>query len=152
MGADFSQPQYKNLLISLMPGSMDASPSGNTVLYMSTVMYVDSGECQRGGLSGKGGTCPNYQKIVFTRQIPVGNTQVSPSAFGTPGCPKSNGYTCTQAYYLTNPNAVANGFSNVINLTSSAQFAYMSEMYTQSSDLVIYSSLGTPAVYARSIF
>lgn len=157
MGTDFSQPQYQNLLRSLMPSSMSATASGNTVLYMSTIMYVDSTACTNGGLTA-GQDCPNYQKTVFIQQIPVGNTSLRASTFGSPACPASNGYNCTQSYSLTNSAAIAQGFLSVVPLgqvsqtTGSTQFAYVSEMYVNSTDLTFFSSLGTDGEYARSVF
>src|SRR5947209_10599871 len=127
LGTDFSQLPLQNLLRSLMSASMDASTSGNTVVYLSTLTYVDAAACAAQNLTT--GKCPNYGRVVFTRQIPVGNTSVLTSHFGSPACPASSSYNCTQAYYVTNSLAVAHGFG--IPLANSAQFAYVAEMYVQ---------------------
>src|SRR5947209_17976176 len=41
MGTDFTQSANQNLLSSLIPAIMDPTSSGNTVIYLSTVTYVD---------------------------------------------------------------------------------------------------------------
>lgn len=152
MGTDFSQTANQNLLMSLMPSSISTTSGGNSVIYMSTVTYVDASACTSGGLSANTSSCPNLGQAVFARQIPLGNTSLKSSYFGTPACPSSNSYNCTQSYQLTNSGAIATGFLNVIPLTSSTQFAYMAEMYVYSSDLTFFSSLGPDSEYARSIF
>src|SRR5947209_691945 len=143
LGTDFSQTQYQNLLKSLMPASMDASSSGNTIVYLSTITYLDASSCASQNLTTA--NCPNYGKVVLTRQIPIGNTSVMASHFGTPACPASSAYNCTQNYYVTNSLAVAHGFG--IPLANSTQFAYVSEMFVQSRDLSFFQSLGTSGEY-----
>ena len=152
LGTDFAQPQYQALLRTLMPGSMNATSGGNTAVYISTVTYVDANACTAGGLSANTASCPNLGQAVFSRQIPLGNTSLRASSFGTPACPAASNYTCSTSYELTNSGAIAQGFLNVIPLTSSSQYAYMSEMFVRSADLSFFSSLGTTGEYARSIF
>lgn len=158
MGTDFSQSQNQNLLFSLMPNSLSATSGGNTVFYLSTVTYVDSTACTNGGLSANTTSCPNLGQAVFARQIPIGNASLSASSFGTPSCPSSSGYICSQSYQLTNTAARANGFLKVIPLdqidtaTGSTPFAYMSEMYVLSTDLRFFQSMGPGTEYARAIF
>jgi hypothetical protein len=147
-GTDFSLPMYQNLLAALMPNSFSVTSSGNTVVYLETLTYVDSAACS--GVSN----CNNLGKIVFTRAIPVGNSSLRTSNFGNPlSCPNmTSNYTIPSSVYLTNSCAVATGFSSLIPLTASTQFAYMSEMFVRSSDYSVWSYLGTAGAYARSIF
>jgi hypothetical protein len=147
-GTDFSLPMYQNLLATLMPNSFSLTSSGNTVVYLETLTYVDSAACS--GVSN----CTNQGKIVFTRAIPVGNSTLRKSNFGNPtSCPNMNAnYSIPASVYLTNSCAVATGFSSLIPISASTQFAFMSEMFVRSSDYSIWSYLGPAGAYARSIF
>ncbi|MDQ2774326.1 MAG: pilus assembly protein [Acidobacteriota bacterium] len=157
-GTDFSQPEPRALLTSLAPANFrmspaTASPAGNTVLYLSTVLYVDDSVCPK-GVQRDGSKCPNYKTVVFTRQIPVGNTSLHKGNFGGPNAPGAVDASYNVLHPLTDPNAVATGFPSAMLTTAaiSSNSAYMSEMYVNSPDLSFWSYLGTPGEYARSIF
>jgi hypothetical protein len=149
-GTDFSQPGPLALLTSLSPGNFKMTASGNTVLYLSTVIYVDNSYCP----NGLQPNCTNYQKVVFTRQIPIGNTALHKSNFGGASAPGAMDGSYKVLNPLTDPNAIASGFPSAMLTTgaSSSNMAYMSEMYVNSSDLSIWSYLGTAGEYASSIF
>lgn len=157
-GVDFSQIGYKNLLASLAQGlSIDPTGTGGRgVVILSTVTYVDATQCQAGGYPV---TCPNRGQIVFTRRIVVGKSSLHSSAFGTPnaslidsaGNIRAGNNTGTSGY-LNDSSTIANGFSGVLSLTSGQQYAYISELFVQSSDYDWWSFLGPLQVSARSIF
>lgn len=146
-GGDFTQSIYQNLLGTLMPSSFTLTATGNTVVYVETVAYIDSGAC------GKTSPCNNLGKNVFTKVVGLGNTGLRTSNFGNPlGCPSINSDgTIPSSVYLTNSCAVATNFSSVIPLTSS-QYAFMSEMFVSSNTYNIWGFLGSSGAYARSIF
>jgi len=154
-GKDFTQPTYQNLLVSLAKGLNMTTTSGNGVVILSTVTYIDTTQCKAGGYSS---TCPNYQKLVFTRRVVVGNSSLHLSTFGTPnagfldgsGNVRSGDNNGTQGY-LNDASAIASGFSNVVAL-SAGQYSYVSEMFVQSPDYDWWSFLGSMGVSARSIF
>ncbi len=158
-GIDFSQAVYQNLLVSLASGLNMTSTGGNGVVVLSTLTYIDDAQCQSGGYA-PGGTCPNYQKVVITRRVWVGNSGLHTSSFGTllpnsalldaAGNVTLGTNTGTRGY-LNDPSTVATGFSSVIPLVS-GQLSYVSEMYIKSPDLDWWAFLGNMDVSARSIF
>ena len=153
-GTDFSLPIYQTLLANLAPANFTMTSSGNTVLYLSTVHYVDDSDCPN-GKQPNSSSCPNYQKVVFVRQIPIGNTSLRKSDFGGTYAPGAMDSSYNVLNPLTDPNALATGFSSAmltVPNSSNSNNAYMSEMYVQSSDLNFWSYLGTPGQYARFIF
>jgi hypothetical protein len=149
-GTDFSQPAPVALLASLAPGNFKMTASGNTVLYLSTVVYVDKSVCP----NGLQPNCTNYGMVVFTRQIPIGNTSLRKSNFGGANAPGAVDGSYNVLHPYTDANAVASGFPSAMLTTgaSSSNMAYVSEMYVNSSDLSIWSYLGTPGQYSQSIF
>ncbi len=151
--ADFTSPSYQNLLNQLMPAAFHPTSSGNTILYFSTITYIDANACISGGLQADTVNCPNLGKAVFINQTPYGNTGLRRSDFGTPS-PSilDSSYNIASKNYLKDPTAVANKFLNVISLSSSSQFAYLAEMYVNSSDLNVSNFLGTTGEYSRSVF
>jgi hypothetical protein len=140
-GISFSQTSNQYLLASLAPGlSIDPTgQSGASVVILSTVNYIDTAECQSGGYAS---TCPNYGLIVFTNQTVVGKAAIHASAFGTPttdstgtgnvppGSPSTSGY-------LNQASAVVKNFPGISLSTGATgqQYAYISELYSQSSTL-----------------
>lgn len=151
-GLDLSQSTYQNLLVDLAIGLNMTTTGGNGVVILSTVMYVDATACTAGGYSANSSSCPNYQNIVFTKRIVVGNSSLHTSNLGTPNSAEmdSSGSVSVSGYLTDTSNRVA-GFSNIIPLTS-GEFAYVSEMFVTSPDTTWWTPLGTPSISARSIF
>lgn len=82
-GINFTQSSNQYLLASFAP-SLNVDPTGaggTSVVILSTVNYIGTADCQAGGYAS---TCPNYQKIVFTSQMVVGNRSLHASSYGTP--------------------------------------------------------------------
>lgn len=88
-GLNFSQPGNKTILADL--GSeigLRTDGTGNAVLILSTVTYVDKGLCQSAGKSlDPGGNpidCNNWKTWVFTERVVVGNSAIRTSNLGSP--------------------------------------------------------------------
>jgi len=147
-GVDFSQSTYQNLLLDLASGLNMTATGGNGVVILSTITYVDSAACTAAGYSANLASCPNLGSAVFTRRIIVGNAALHASAFGTPNSADmdSSGNITSQGYLTHTADRATNFSPGVLSLTSSSEYAYVSEMWVQSP---IYS--GSVAA-ARSIF
>lgn len=147
-GIDFTQSANQNLLVGLAQGlDLSASGGGDAEVVFSTLTYIDETACQAGGLSDS--QCTNLNQIVVIKRVVVGNSSAFTTSFGAPKSLDSEGNVQN---YLTDTNARATGFSNLLSLSSSSQYAFMAEMYVTSPGYDFWSYLGTPAAYARSIF
>jgi hypothetical protein len=151
-GVDFSLPANQNLLVNIARGLSFQTSSGNGVVILSTLTYVDSNDCIAGGYQPNGSSCANFNHTVITRRIVVGNASVKASSFGTPNASliDSSG-NVSPAGYLNNTSTRADGFASLVALTS-GQYSYLSEMYVDTPDLSWWSYLGATGVSARSIF
>ncbi len=149
-GIDFSQPNYKALLQSLTPGTIQITGTGNTLVYLSTIIYVDANQCVAGGYSS--GVCPNLGKAVFSRQLPVGNVALGfASKMGTPTGLMDANYNVSAANYARQAAAIANGFPSAIQLSSNSSLAYVGEVYVHSPDYNFWNLVPTDE-YSYSIF
>lgn len=88
-GMDFSQPGNLTVLADLGSGigMSSTAGSGNAVVVLSSVLYVDKGVCAGFGLVDASGNplgCTNYQKWVFTQRLTVGNSSIHYSNLGSP--------------------------------------------------------------------
>lgn len=88
-GMDFSQPGNLTILVDLGSGvgMSSTAGSGNAVVVLSTVKYVDKGVCAGFGLVDTNGNpvgCTNYQKWVFTQRLTIGNGTLHSSNLGSP--------------------------------------------------------------------
>ena len=86
---DFSQPGNKTILVNVSEnlGLSSTAGSGNAVVVLSQVMYVDQGVCSGFGLVDSHGNpsgCTNYQKWVFTQRLTIGNSSLHTSNLGSP--------------------------------------------------------------------
>lgn len=86
---DFSQPGNLTILTTIGSGLglSSTAGSGNAVVVLSSVMYVDQGVCSGFGLvdgTGKPLGCTNYQSWVFTRRLTIGNSSLHTSDMGSP--------------------------------------------------------------------
>jgi hypothetical protein len=88
-GLEFWQPGNKVILATLGADlGLKTDGTGNAVLILSTVVYVDKGVCVLGGklldASGNPINCPNYRQWVFTQRLLVGNPSYRTSNLGSP--------------------------------------------------------------------
>jgi len=86
---DFGQPGNLTILTDLGSGvgMSSTAGSGNAVVVLSTVLYVDKGVCAGFSLVDGGGNplgCTNYQKWVFTQRVTIGNGSIHTSNLGAP--------------------------------------------------------------------
>jgi hypothetical protein len=140
-GVDFGQVGNKKLLeaVGSGVGLSATSGSGNAVVILSVVTYIDKGMCASDGKvdgSGNPSGCTNYQKWVFTQRVVIGNSGVRTSNFGTPpsGILDSAGKVSLDSQ-VTNAADVAyfvgiNPYSNVNNTVAglpSGQVIYLAE-------------------------
>ncbi len=149
-GTDFSQPAYKNLLVSLATGLNMKTTGGNGVIIFSTITFVDQASCDAANLTSG---CSNLDKAVFVRRIVIGDANLHTSAFGTPApnIVDSSG-NINNIDYLKNASVVAENFKDVIGLKSSTQFAFVAEMWVNSPDYNWWSGFGNSGASARAIF
>ncbi len=146
-GVDFTQTSYQTELFKIAQGLNITASGGNGVIILSTVTYIDSNACARGGYSNA--NCTNLNQNVFTNQVVIGNSALRASAFGTPPVDSSNSDNVTQTNYLTNTSARST-FS-IIPLAAN-QYAYVGETYFSTPDLSWWGTLGTTGISARFIF
>jgi len=88
-GLDFSQPGNKTILADLGADiGLSINGTGNSVLILSTVTYVDKGLCQSGGHDLDAGgdpiDCTNWKNWVFTQRVVIGNASIRTSNLGSP--------------------------------------------------------------------
>jgi hypothetical protein len=156
-GVDFTTAGGNSEAVSLA-GQFGLTSSGQAALIFSTITLASTGTCQ--AYNGTN-SCTNLGKAIFTQQVGIGNVTANASAFGTPtssgSLPATSGVT---GNYSTNVSttaqanstwAVANGFSNVLTLTS-GQIVFVVEMYDNTPALSVGGITGKPLVYSRAIF
>ena len=149
---DFTQAQNAALLVRIGQDLGLQSPGGNGVVVMSRVYHVTSADCLSGGYSATG--CPNYDQVVFSQRVSVGNTTSGffTSAFGTPASSivRSDG-TIALSDYVSNTSARVSNATALPTLAA-GEVAYISEAYfiTPSLDLPGYRT--NTNLYQRNIF
>ncbi len=141
-----------------LAGNFGLTSTGSSVIIFSTVTIETAAAC----LSATGSSnCANLNKPVFVEQIAVGNAGANSSYFGTPtsngSLPSTTGVSNDYSTTVSDTNkatqswAVANNFANVLTLNS-GEFAYVAEMYNNTTGLSVSGLTGAPQVYSRAIF
>jgi hypothetical protein len=169
-GFDFSQPGNKSLLASLGAGmGLSATAgSGNAVVVLSSVKYVDKGVCAGFGLVDKNGNpsnCTNYQSWVFVQRLIIGNQNLYASSLGAPittgktpvTLDSTTGQVSPASQEATNPSDVAvfsglNPFVVAGNLDQlpSGQVIFIGEAAAKGFVMPPYSSGGV--MYSYTMF
>ena len=97
-GVAFWQPGNQTTLATL--GSdigLHTDGTGNAVLILSTVTYIDAGMCLTGGhgvdINGIPINCPNYMQWVFSQRLVIGNAGIRTSNLGSPLTSGADGVT-----------------------------------------------------------
>jgi len=138
-GIDFTLLGNQQVLVAIA-GSLGLSTtlgSGNAVVILSTVRYVDVSACAQAGKVDSNGNpsgCTNYQQWVIAERLVTGNNTLFTSRLGTPSSSiiTSNG-TITITNQVTNTTDVATitGFNPWNSTTStglpSGQVVYVAE-------------------------
>jgi len=169
-GSDFSQPGYQTLLAGLGSniGLSTTAGTGNAVVILSEVLYVDQGICASDGKVDAGGHplgCTNYQQWVFALRLTIGNSALKSSIFGsplttghTPVTIATNG-TISLNDQVTNGGDVAtfavgiNPYHNVAGVVSglpSGQVIYISETAAKGFTMPPFAS--SPLMYSYNMF
>lgn len=124
-------------LTATAPSITGTAGSGNSVVILSTVRYVDVSACSLAGkvdTHGNPSGCTNYQRWVFAERLVIGNSTLRTSNLGTPASSivTSNG-SIAITDQVTNTTDVANvsGFNPWSSVSStglpSGQIVYVSE-------------------------
>jgi hypothetical protein len=127
--------------------------SGNGYVVLSEVMYVGNGSCSA---LPAGTVCTNQNKYVFLQRLDFGNKSLQingatvATALGSPTATvNTSGYVQN---YLTDPGAVAAGFSNFWQTQfTDGQVAYVVETWFASPDLS-FSAYPGGGIYSRTFF
>jgi hypothetical protein len=147
-GLDFAQVGNKTILADLGADiGLQSNGTGNSVLILSTVTYVDKGLCQSAGHSvdpsGNPIGCTNWKYWVFTQRVTVGNAAIRTSNLGSPLLsgtghvsvdPDTGKYTLTDQTDNSNDRATfvqGNPFVNMsgaLNTLPSGQELYVTEV------------------------
>jgi hypothetical protein len=124
-GVDFSQLSNQTILATIGSGTglSTTAGSGNAVVILSGVTYIDKAMCLSAGLAvdtnGDPIGCTNLGSWVFTQRLVIGKSSVHASNFGSPAVGGSTGVT---------PNAT----TGVISLSDQA---------TKSGDVATFSGV-----------
>ena len=162
-GADFSASGNQEILTNI-GSSLNLSAtagSGNAVVILSELTYVDNNVCATGGAVDSHGNptgCTNLGKWVFTKRLTIGNSSIRTSAIGTPsGVTLASNGSIAASQYVTVAGAVAqfssiNPYSNVSGTVTglpSGQVLYMAEASGTGYSLAPY---GVRSTYAFGLF
>jgi hypothetical protein len=153
-GVDMSQTTSQTLVATQLAQGLGMTTTGGTgVIYLSTITYIDAAACTTNGLAGDSSHCPNINQMVVVKRITIGNSSVQSSGLAMPSASiiTSSG-NIGSADYLTNSSCRAPNFSNVIPMTVSGQYAYVSEMFIQSPDAALWTLFKSSMISARSVF
>jgi hypothetical protein len=133
-GLDFSQPG--NLVTLKRLGAeigLNTDGTGNAVVVLSTLTYVDKGACQLAGkaldVNGNPINCPNYKQWVFAQRLVIGKTSIHTSNLGSP--------------LLSGPGAVSTYNSTTGKIDSSDQINNTNDVATFASGTPFVSSPGS---------
>ena len=160
---DFSDAANQKIIGRLAYGMGMASDSSGTInadghglVIFSQIMMIGDVECANAGYTSTG-SCPNYNKLVITSRVVVGNTTLRSSTFGTPSPTIVTGNGSITMYnYCTSASTVVPGgtYADKLNLQA-GQFSYVSEAYFISPELAGFNwtgSTGVNATYAYNFF
>lgn len=170
-GTDFSQPGNKSVLATIGSnvGLSATAGSGNSVLILSTVTYVDKAMCAAAGkvdASGNPLGCTNYTKWVFTQRVTIGKSSIRSSSFGSPSSSGAGSVTVDSTTgkislndQVTGAGDVAtfavgiNPYANVAGVVSglpSGQVIYISEAATTGMTMPPF--VPSSVVYSYAMF
>jgi len=147
---DFTDPANQNIIVRIALGLNMTRTSGNGKVTLSRIMYIGQDECDAGGLTQQ--QCINYNYPVFTQQIIFGNSSLGGSNFGVvPSGLLDASAEIAAEDYLTDSRVRANGFNNLLALTS-GEIAYVSEAFFIAPDFDFPGFFDSTSTYSRTIF
>jgi hypothetical protein len=160
---DFSASGNQEILanVGTSLGMSATVGSGNAVVILSELTYVDSNACATGGAVDSHGNpsgCTNLGKWVFIKRLTLGNSTIRSSALGSPsGVTMDSTGAITPAQYVTVGGDVAT-FSAISPYSSvngnaaglpSGQVVYIAEASTPEYSMPPYNG---GATYAFGLF
>jgi hypothetical protein len=169
-GLDFSQPGNQTILGNLGStlGLSTTAGSGNAVVILSELTYVDKAACAAAGAVDSNGNpsgCTNLGKWVFMQRLQIGNTSVRTSNIGSPLTSGPTGVTVNATTgkislsdYVTKAGAVAtfssiNPYSSVNGTVTglpSGQVLYVAEAAATAFSMPPF--IGPHATYSYGLF
>jgi hypothetical protein len=142
-GIDFSQSANKNQLVRLASGMGMTAGGGTGVVILSKVTYIPASACA--GIPN----C-NSNKYVVVQRLTVGSASVTSSRLGPAGAISTDS-SGNVTNYMTDANAVAPNFTNIMTLAAN-EFAFVAETSFLSLDLSSVGGSASTGVYARSVY
>jgi hypothetical protein len=156
---DFSRPGNQTILAKIGADiGLKTDGTGNAVLILSTVTYIDKGMCPTLN-------CKNYKSWAFSQRLTIGNASIHTSNLGSPLVSGPGAVTIdpttgkiTSADQLNNPNDVAtfasgNPFASVpgtLDTLPSGQVLNVIEVAAQGFGMAPFSRGGL--MYAFNVF
>lgn len=169
-GLDFSQPGNKTTLAALGADlGLKTNGTGNAMVILTTVTYVDKGLCQSGGYSldpsGNPIGCPNWKQWVFAQRLTIGNSSIRTSNLGSPLTTGPDPVTVDSVTGKISLSDQVNNAGDVATFSSGNPFVNMSgDLNTLPSGQVLYVTetaiqgfsmppfAGPGVVYAYNVF
>ncbi len=148
-GVDFSVQANQNLLASSLAqslnlvansGNVTGGSTGNGVVVLSTLIYLNSGGCNN---------CGGH--VVVMRRIVIGNNGIFTTIYGNPN-PSIINFSGDVANYTGDASAQADSFKNLMPTLTDQQIAYLAESYVTAPDLAVPGVFGGLATYQNAIF
>jgi hypothetical protein len=162
-GFDLSTSQNQTLVVRTaqglgmnLTGTQNPDPNGKGVVILTKVIKVGPLACATGvpNYNGNTSTCPNYDKYVIASRIVIGNGTKWQSKCGNPSStPSSNGDITDYDIAMTTGNRAQNFADSGATIVTLSQdeFAYVSEVFVDSSDLVIPYLMTTSTIAVRNV-
>jgi len=148
-GVDFSVQANQNLLASSLAqslnvvannGNVTGGSTGNGVVVLSTLIYLNSGVCNN---------CGGH--VVVMRRIVIGNNGIFTTIYGNPN-PSIINSSGDVTNYTGDASAQADSFTNLMPTLTDQQIAYLAESYVTAPDLAVPGVFGGLATYQNAIF
>jgi hypothetical protein len=142
-GVDFSATQNQDIVVRLNNGMGMTRSGGTGLVILSKVTYIPASACT--GIPN----CNSNQYVVVQR-LTIGDSTLHSSQVGPTGAVTLDSHG-NVANYMTDPNAVAAGFSSIMTLAAN-EFTYVTEAFFPSLDLTTIGAPTGGGVYSRSEF
>jgi hypothetical protein len=148
-GVDFSTQANQNLMATSLAqglnvvannGNVTGGTTGNGVVVLSTLIYLNSGVCNN---------CGGH--VVVMRRIVIGNNGLFTTLYGNPN-PAIIDSSGDVGNYTNDASAQADAFKNLMPSIADQQIAYLAESYVTAPDLAVPGVFGGLATYQNSIF
>lgn len=158
-GVDLSRLENQKLIVKTamglglnVPNTYNPDPNGKAVVILTRVIRVGPNACNAGipTWDQNPATCPNYGAYVIAWRIAFGNTTRWRSPTGDPASMPASDGKIPESEVATNTGNRATGFPGIISL-SLDEFAYISEVFADISELKLFTNVAPPIVAMRNI-